>query len=246
MVENIGSWLRENKKLVAIVASILVIVIIVIIIGYQFDWTGFNTYSITAKTNAPKGTTLPTNVMVTLPSKTLYDWLQLLFIPTILTLGAVWLTTRQNHDREIAQEAHRQTALQGYIDKMSELLLEKDLRHSKPDDEVRNIARLRTLAVFDQLGPFHKRILLRFLQESGLIYKDDTIVNLEFADLQETELDYANLVRTNLSKCYLNMAYLRNADLTDADLTNALVTDEQLAKAKSLKGATMRDGSIHP
>jgi uncharacterized protein YjbI with pentapeptide repeats len=198
MVDSNGSWLSKNNKLITIIAVILVIVIVLIFIGYQFDWTGFNAYSITVQTNATKGTTLPTNITVTLPSKTLYDWLQLLFIPTILTLGAVWLTTRQNHDREIAEEAHRQTALQGYIDKMSELLLEKVLRHSKQDDEVRNIARLRTVAVFDQIGPLHKRILLRFLQESGLIYKDDTIVSLEFANLEETDLYYANLRRTNL------------------------------------------------
>ena len=78
-VESLNSWLRENKKLIAIVAAILVIAIILILVGYQFDWTGFNAYSITVQANATKGTTLPTSVTVTVPSKTLYDWLQLLF-----------------------------------------------------------------------------------------------------------------------------------------------------------------------
>jgi hypothetical protein len=40
-------------------------------------------------------------------------------------------------------------------------------------------------------------------------------------------------------------ADLSDADLSGANLKGAKVTDEQLTKAKSLKGATMPDGSIH-
>jgi uncharacterized protein YjbI with pentapeptide repeats len=39
---------------------------------------------------------------------------------------------------------------------------------------------------------------------------------------------------------------LCGANLSGADLTDAKVTPEQLDKAKSLKGATMPDGSIRP
>ena len=41
-------------------------------------------------------------------------------------------------------------------------------------------------------------------------------------------------------------ANLVGAMLEDAKLLGANVTTEQLDKAKSLKGATMPDGSIHP
>ena len=34
--------------------------------------------------------------------------------------------------------------------------------------------------------------------------------------------------------------------MKDANLNNAKVTDKQLATAKSLSGATMPNGSIHP
>ena len=205
-----------------------------------------------------------------------------------MTLGAVWLTRRQNHDREIAEDTHQQAALQDYIDKMSELLLEKHLRQSKKDDEVRNIARLLTLAVLDQINPSRKRILLRFLQESGLINKDDTIVELNSAGLSEADLHNASLKGANLTQSDLRRANLHNADLTDTDLTNADLTNavlnyanltgadlryanltnanltnanlseaklkdvigitvQELEKqAKSLQGATMPDGSIHP
>jgi uncharacterized protein YjbI with pentapeptide repeats len=41
-------------------------------------------------------------------------------------------------------------------------------------------------------------------------------------------------------------ADLRDADLSYANLKGAIITDEQLASVKSLKGATMPHGSIHP
>jgi uncharacterized protein YjbI with pentapeptide repeats len=44
----------------------------------------------------------------------------------------------------------------------------------------------------------------------------------------------------------MQKADLEEANLVRADLTGANVTEEQLNKAKSLKGAIMPDGSIHP
>jgi uncharacterized protein YjbI with pentapeptide repeats len=53
---------------------------------------------------------------------------------------------------------------------------------------------------------------------------------LSGADLRKTELEDANL---------------SGADLSGADLSGAKgVTEEQLAQAKSLKGATMPDGYV--
>jgi uncharacterized protein YjbI with pentapeptide repeats len=61
-------------------------------------------------------------------------------------------------------------------------------------------------------------------------------VNREDASLQGADLSEAELSRADLS----------GTDLSYADLYDAIVIDEQLAQAKSLKGATMPDGSIHP
>jgi ribulose bisphosphate carboxylase small subunit len=66
-----------------------------------------------------------------------------------------------------------------------------------------------------------------------------------------TNLGRANLSKADLSGAYLSGANLTNADLSSADLSyadlsGAQVTTEQLALAKSLKGATMPDGSKHP
>ena len=85
--------------------------------------------------------------------------------------------------------------------------------------------------------------------------------NLEGAGLSGATLDRANLSGASLTRANLSEADLIEADLTGADLTGAdlrggdlyganlegaNVSNEQLAKAKPLKNATMPDGSVHP
>jgi hypothetical protein len=71
--------------------------------------------------------------------KTLWDWLDLLVVPLALagvaTLGGAWFTRQRAQD----------VALQTYLDKMSELLIDKNL-HKKADryDNTRVTARART------------------------------------------------------------------------------------------------------
>ena len=63
--------ITEHWVTILVVVIILVIAIVLIIVGYRFDWTGFNG-------NSKSG-------------KTLWDWLQLLgvlAIPIVVGLGA--------------------------------------------------------------------------------------------------------------------------------------------------------------
>jgi hypothetical protein len=126
-------WQKISKPLeiVVIITSLalFITVVVMVVAGYIFhwDWTGLGAH--------PQG-------------KTLWDWLQLLIIPAVLAVGgyAFNLTVSRNEqkntqlrdkaEREIASDNQRKAALQEYIDKMSELLLEKRLRESKPEDEV--------------------------------------------------------------------------------------------------------------
>ena len=62
--------------------------------------------------------------------------------------------------------------------------------------------------------------------------------NLEEANLEGAELSGANLSRANLRGAY---------DGFNSDGSRRLVANEKLAEqAKSLEGATMPDGTIHP
>ena len=65
------------------------------------------------------------------------------------------------------------------------------------------------------------------------------------ADLGGADLRRANLREADLQRADLGGAHLYWADLREADLSGANVNQEQLAQARSLKGATLPDGTVH-
>ncbi len=282
-------WLRRQIKthpvVTALVTLFLALVVLVIIGGYRlhWDWTGFNG-------NIKSG-------------KTLWDWMQLLFIPVVLAVAGFWFNHRERKAaekradnerkaaerraeaeqeieqqraksaRDIAEGNQQEAALQEYINKMSELLLHENLRKSKPEEEVRKIARVRTLTVLPRLNGDRKRSVLEFLYEAGLILRGQSIINLYNADLSmaylqvidlhgadlsganlhDADINGANLQNIDLSGAFManvtlqdtdmRGANLKDADLTGADLWGANVTQAQLNKA-DLAGAKMPDGSM--
>jgi hypothetical protein len=110
------------------------------------------------------------------PGKTLWDWMSLLIIPVILALVGFFFTrTERRNEQAIAKQRadaeqnlaidnQQEAALQGYLDRMAALLLEKNLRESKPDDEERTVARVRTLTMLFQLDTRRINYMLAFLR----------------------------------------------------------------------------------
>src|SRR3954451_1460265 len=79
------------------------------------------------------------------PAKTLWDWLGLLVVPILLAVGGYWFTHRREElTREIESDRIQEEALQGYLDRMTDLMLERSLGESKTNDPVRYVARSRT------------------------------------------------------------------------------------------------------
>src|SRR5437899_11912765 len=99
---------------------------------------------------------------------------------------------------------------------MSELLTEKKLDESAPEDPVRKIARVQTLEVLLGLDSKRKGRVLQFLYESGLIEKDTSIIGLKGVDLSAVILYEADLSGTSLW-----ITDLREADLSEANLYRA-------------------------
>jgi hypothetical protein len=100
-----------------------------------------------------------------LPSKTLWDWLDLLIIPVVLGIGG-YLFTRSENTRVRAAAARRaqDDTLQAYIDGMSQMLTDKDrpLHKAQRGNSLSSIARARTLMVLTRLDSARKRIVLEF------------------------------------------------------------------------------------
>jgi uncharacterized protein YjbI with pentapeptide repeats len=202
---------------------------------------------------------------------TLWDWAKLLIIPAVIAGGGLWFNRQQRErELEIARERREQEvgiaerraqdeALQAYLDQIGQLLLDKEwpLRQSKEDDEVRTLARARTLTILARLDGDRKARVVQFLYESGLL-NEDRIVDLDTADLSGARLTAArlsganlsgsNLREASLSRADLKSAILRNANLIEADLSGARLYKADLIGAKlnrsNLYGAFLREADL--
>jgi uncharacterized protein YjbI with pentapeptide repeats len=178
--------------------------------------------------------------------KKLWDWLQLLSalaIPVVLTVAGFWYTSQQQRhqqaiehqraaaEQDIQEQRAQDAALQAYLDQMSVLLLDKNLRDSEEDSEARRLARARTLTVLGRLGPDRKRTVIRFLYESALMQEGNPTVDLATADLSNADLSLDVLSDADLSLVNLRGADLKTADLSDANLRGADLSNADLSNA---------------
>src|SRR5258708_19197391 len=134
MGARLRSWwqqIKQHRVAILVGTVVLVAAIALIIIEVWFYGTGFNGYNqvTTAHTISGPSAGTVTRTEVYQPGKTLWDWLQLLIIPAFIAFGAVWLTARQNHDREIAHEQHEHD-LKIAVDNQREAVLQTSDIHS--------------------------------------------------------------------------------------------------------------------
>jgi uncharacterized protein YjbI with pentapeptide repeats len=178
--------------------------------------------------------------------KKLWDWLQLLSalaIPVVLTVAGFWYTSQQQRhqqhienqraaaEQDIEERRAQDAALQAYLDQMSALMLQNNLRDSEEDSEARRLAQARTLTVLGRLGPDRKRTVVRFLYESALIQEGNPIVHLATADLSNADLSLDDLSDADLGEANLRGADLKTANLSDANLRGANLSNADLSNA---------------
>lgn len=237
-----------------------------ILTGYSVSWTGFGER------------TLSNGDVV--GEKTLWNWMELLIIPLVLALGAFFLNRseraverqiaddrrkedriladeRAKLEREIAKDRQQEAALQAYIDRMSELLLKEKSRTTEIQ-EVRDVARTRTVSVMRGLDPNRNNQVIQFLRDANLIVDENSILNnaymqkielpnldlcsvyLNKANLSEANLEGALLLKANLEGASLGGINLRYGWLPHANLQNAYLDDANLYGA-SLAGANLKN-----
>jgi uncharacterized protein YjbI with pentapeptide repeats len=233
---------ERTLTLIAIGVSLTAIVVLLAIGGAASSWTGFR-------------------------GKTVWDVLQLLIVPLALAVVGFLFTMQQDirqqdiederarqarniedqraaAERELAKQRAQDEMLRAYLDQMSHLLLEKDLRGSKEDSVVRTLARAQTATVIQSLDGSRNQNVIRFLDEAHLIGKDQPSIhllaksNLQDAGLLYADLFEADLFRANLNGANLDGAYLSGADLHWATLREADLQEATLEYA-DLKGATL-------
>ena len=204
---------------------------------------------------------------------TVRNWLELFIVPLSLVVIGLVFTAQQdarqqrieNHraeaERELADQRAQDEALQAYLDQMSTLLLEKDLRHADAGDEMLTVARARTITALGRLeDPSHKTAVMEFVTEAGLVqgslnekalFEGVPVISLSGADLSGADLRelgglrggmisggrrgihwyFGRCCATNLSGADLSSADLSGANLSGAVLENANLNGADLSNA---------------
>lgn len=185
--------------------------------------------------------------------KTGWDYLELfgaVAVPLVLGVGGFWLNqqeqrraeAREDQEQKRVEETLREEALQTYLDRISELLLNNNLgKLNQENNPARNIARARTLTVLGRLGEDgeRKKVILRFLYEAALLKQPESVVNLSGANLHRVNLYASDLRGANLRGARLHEANLCRAILFEADLSRA-----SLFKA-DLSGVLLHKANLH-
>ncbi|MDY6903031.1 MAG: pentapeptide repeat-containing protein [Cyanobacteriota bacterium] len=113
--------------------------------------------------------------------------------------------------------------MQAYIDRMSELLFNHNLKKLSPEDPLLEdalyVARIKTLSILQKISAEErKEIVIRFLINTEFISK--LHLDLSGANLRNAKLWSVNLRGANLSGADFKNAKLRDADLSNANLSN--------------------------
>lgn len=170
------------------------------------------------------------------PSKTLWDWLQLLIVPAIL-VGIAYAynaaqATREHRredrrileDRGLARAATQDAALLAYFAQEGDLMLKRQLLASSPAAE---LARTMTLATVHRLNGTRKAEIIRFLFEAHLLTREGLILDLADADLRRLDLAHAHvppdisLRAANLRGARFDGTRLIGTDFSNSDLQGA-------------------------
>jgi uncharacterized protein YjbI with pentapeptide repeats len=280
--EKMSAWVSSNPLLLGIgvfAAGVLVLWPLVALITFQPG----TTVATSVKTDS-QGKVLETTTTTTPDDeKTAWDWVGLLGVPFALTGFGVLQQLRSEKqaqaekerseaqaqaEKNIAESYQREEALQNYLDRLSELLIEKNLigkvgrvqatgeeqsKDNRTDlvkleekemlDTASDVIRARTLSILRRLGEDggRKGAVIQFLIEAEVIGK--LKLNLRGADLTGAKLTSADLSEVNLSK-----VNLRGADLTGAKLTGAKLWSAKLSGAKlwlaKLSGADLSSADL--
>src|SRR5437763_10630990 len=199
-------WRQIREHWVIVIIAALVVVIALIVTGYIFnwDWLGLNGYNkVTIATDLSSSPPKSTRTIEYQPGKTLWDWLQLIIVPVALGIITFWFNSLQKNIEDQRAQTQKEIedqrainqeqagVLNTYIDDMSKLLLESNLRDSHNEDEVRIIAQTKTLTALDRLNSERRIRVLKFLYEAKLLDKVDPLIDLSAENyLEGLDLTY--------------------------------------------------------
>jgi len=257
----------------------------VILLVYQPSWTGFGVDSTKNIERDSTGKIVKT-IEIEESSKTLWDWLGLLGVPIVLAILGYLLQQQEQRrvseqaaleqrraseqaalEKEIAEGDRREEALQIYFDRLSELLVDKNLiaiatglekirakpyflaiegerlqeyvdKHQQKLDAAVDVVRARTLSILRRLKDDRER------KGSVVEFLIETeVVSKLDLDLSGADLSNTDLSGQTLSGVKLKGANLSGANLTFANLSNVILCFTNLNGAH-LSGANLSGANL--
>jgi uncharacterized protein YjbI with pentapeptide repeats len=181
-----------------------------------------------------------------------WDFLQLLIVPAVLSVGALYLQdAAKQRDTKAADEKAKQDTLIKYFDQMADLLLKEKLLQNlrNPDSEIFIIGRSKTVSVLQSLDPNRQYLVIQFLKSANLngVGESSSIQVFEMlylkGFLKKGLLYKAKMSNTQLHRAALNEAYLVEADLIGSDLREAHLVKSNLSNA-NLSFADLRKANL--
>ncbi len=173
---------------------------------------------------------------------TLLDWLSLLAVPLALAIFGFWL---QKIQRKPTEDATKEEVLQGYFDRLSVLLVDKNVlaiaakgneatdEEQEQLDSATGIIRVMTLSILRKFEEDieQKTSIIRFLIAADIVSELNlSDANLSGVNLSDANLSDANLSSANLSSANLSGAYLKEANLSGANLSSANLSHANLRR----------------
>lgn len=215
-------------------------------------WTGFGPYD--EATQGPR-------------SKTLWDWLELLIVPTALGVGAVIFQYLENRrERQWREELNQQRIFDEYMDDISKVLSQQALDELVDDHKKRLLLSAQTASVLNRLLLERKLAILQFLHQANLITvrrpwvtdseerkSGRSIITLRNAILNNVDLTavgrYELIYNIDLSESNLRSANMNNTRISDcflqeAELTRINLQESEIDKHCSFHNANMEGANL--
>jgi hypothetical protein len=227
-ITDLGVYLTDNKKKVIKYTFVFIICILLLafslwirylVVVENYDWKKWPDWI--------------------LFEKKLWDWMELLIIPVVLSLLVVLFNRSERKsdreaiekqvttERDISTDRQHEEALQAYFDMMMELVVSDINKGIKTNKNIQSMARVRTLILLNQLDGKRKGYVLEFLNESKLIEVDNPVIDLYGADfsgmrLSETNIKNANLQGVKFRRAILNKVNFNNSSFHEANIYDAM------------------------
>jgi uncharacterized protein YjbI with pentapeptide repeats len=163
-------------------------------------------------------------------AKTLWDWLDLLIIPIVISLlGWAFSQAEKTKASRSEEERAQNESLDSFFNTMTKLIIEYKLTEN-PSRQTKTIARTRINLVLNNLNGNRKGQVLQYLYESDLIDINPKL-KLLGANLRNAILDEIVLGKSEIKGAYFNQASIQNANLNEAVLVGCNFTRANFSKS---------------